>query len=1770
MPTLIFPSNPTLDQQYTAPNGNVYTFDGVKWVGAVIGSTINSIGYGSSTIYINTSGDLVIPTGANIVQQNGQPAAFLLAEELTNDGFTFPLNRDGTLVLPNNNQNVSFNAPLGSLGWSYTVDFNYSANGVVTATIPGYAGAWPSNPGYNIGDTFSFDSTYHGIPDYVFTITISNITNLGEIGFGPTLSVSAPPPYQPDFVSTASILIATSSSHYILGNDGNMYLPGHIVFPDRTVQATAYNGSASSLSAIGINYDVWVETYADVTVSDQNAGESVLQAPDGSVYITGTDTSSESTGTAWIKKLSATGQPLWTLGFAPPPGTLETSGESIALDSQGNVYLLVNAWADGPAVWGVIKISPSGSIIWSSYQSDSGDYGWDICVNSFGQIFIAADEGLYSLNSNGSVNWIQTGFRTMTVIDNGSNLLVGGDIVLGVSYSGTVLWTNNIFDNTGVSIWGLAYDGTDWYAAENEGTVVKVSGIDNTTILWQTKLHIGSGNTGYYITWLDYNAADGCVYVDGANSDSAGANGFITTQLNGTTGAIGWANILHATFAEQWEWYGHHDLSVLGEYYVITGYSYLNGSNTGTMVTAKFPTTGNYTGSTFGPFDYQSTLVTQVSPGLTSNYSGSPVSPFTTGSTTLVTSTSVLVSLPNDVDTLYNSTATMSLVFNGEGVEFPDGSVQTTAFDGRLTISTVTNYPAGQLGDTVGDVIFNDVNNIVYLATATFVTQNTQTVIVYSSEDYNISQSSDRYISATFTASIYPSLVSDLRSLTTNTSVFLTSPAFIGSRQVYDWNMDSDHITFSVLAYYQEGDSSDYPAGTEFAVNFTFPQPAIWRTLSPSNQIINGSGATLGFDPQFGLSVSKGTTLSFLTDPTGGYNNRYGLGLGSGYYEYSQFTASFVVSQTLPLVMGGAGIQLVDYTSNLYANTNEAAAIFIGNTTPTGNVDGIDDTDSDVGTVRIQSFNTLTQVTNTWTYTANGSIASNEITLVSVNTGSVTVSHGAAYTWVNFIASQFHNSGSPVVVQDVQNDTMGNVFATIVDANTATTTSTNLSYIVKYDYQGNPLWAVEFEGLVSPASFGLAIDSAGDAYLNLVETAESQYHVSYITKVSGLNGAIIWSTEVSDIGDLAYNAVIDHNNNLVVNGVYIDNATYLQMWVAKLNSSNGNIIWQIAMPKTATNNQDSGLSIDNNNNILVSGTSYNGTDTGFVIQLDTNGNVLSAFTIATTGSYDLQVSDTVTDSLGNFYLSGGFYYTNTNSNVVEAGFLAQINLTSTATVGWAYQIGTGNGCVDMTTTIDVDQNDNLYILGVTGDLSNGSMAASLGSFSSTGTERWQYYIESPGSDENLTLPGGLIYDEFSDGLFTSFGSNMSYNGNGMLDLGVQLIYGEGNNWYPFILQVPANGTPFDYTHQGDNMAPIWSTASNWVPQPIELSLTPFTPTVNTSTLTVVYNPGQLSTGTVSIGYYGATEYDYTTSTVYNQPVEWQFNQDGSLQLPFQGVIRDSGMGQSLVSQNYAQLEWAQDGVLNSNNTSSYVWVDFNGVHLQTYRNLSDQHNWEFDFNGNLTFPAGNTELIWPHMNISYTDADASSALTITDGQGGTYTFEKEQFILSTNTNIVFGDETVQTTAFTPSLITEALNTSTAVAGEWTSPNNNQWFVTTWNSGFSGTYDGTNPLVWFDPSLATIPGGLSASNVRGGVVEYHAFDGQDTIVGTIWFSGDYNTFPSSATHIEHTTGGNNAELKSYWNITQNYPTKLAFTNAGGSIPIMVQWTARLFWGSENAC
>lgn len=127
---------------------------------------------------------------------------------------------------------------------------------------------------------------------------------------------------------------------------------------------------------------------------------------------------------------------------------------------------------------------------------------------------------------------------------------------------------------------------------------------------------------------------------------------------------------------------------------------------------------------------------------------------------------------------------------------------------------------------------------------------------------------------------------------------------------------------------------------------------------------------------------------------------------------------------------------------------------------------------------------------------------------------------------------------------------------------------------------------------------------------------------------------------------------------------------------------------------------------------------------------------------------------------------------------------------------------------------------------------------------------------------------------------------------------------------------------------------------------------------------------------------------------------------------------------------------------------------------------------------------------------------------------------------------------------------------------WTDPNSSVWNIRTYNGGFAGNYDGTNPLVWWNVSLS--PFGLS--NFRSAIIDYHAYMGSATIVGTIHLARDDG---QSVVHTETTAGGGNQAIYSLW--TAGGDGQLtATTDNNTSHTVMVHWTSKLFYGAEYYC
>jgi hypothetical protein len=150
--------------------------------------------------------------------------------------------------------------------------------------------------------------------------------------------------------------------------------------------------------------------------------------------------------------------------------------------------------------------------------------------------------------------------------------------------------------------------------------------------------------------------------------------------------------------------------------------------------------------------------------------------------------------------------------------------------------------------------------------------------------------------------------------------------------------------------------------------------------------------------------------------------------------------------------------------------------------------------------------------------------------------------------------------------------------------------------------------------------------------------------------------------------------------------------------------------------------------------------------------------------------------------------------------------------------------------------------------------------------------------------------------------------------------------------------------------------------------------------------------------------------------------------------------------------------------------------------------------------------------------------------------------------------VIFADGTRQTTAYVA---------PTAVKGTWTNPNDNVWRVEEHTGGKAFQWNGTDAVKWWDPNeFAT------AANFRGGVVEYHAYTDAGTFIGQIMLASDTNT--NNRTHSEVTSGDQEQGEMQFWYNGGDRTTLWFKGKSGSSKNIMVQWTARMFYGSEYWC
>ncbi len=316
--------------------------------------------------------------------------------------------------------------------------------------------------------------------------------------------------------------------------------------------------------------------------------------------------------------------------------------------------------------------------------------------------------------------------------------------------------------------------------------------------------------------------------------------------------------------------------------------------------------------------------------------------------------------------------------------------------------------------------------------------------------------------------------------------------------------------------------------------------------------------------------------------------------------------------------------------------------------------------------------------------------------------------------------------------KNITTDGAGNVYvtgyfgissATFGNITLACSGSTDI-FIVKYDSNGNVLWAKSAGGAKTDLSYGIATDNAGNVYIDGVFASVSITFGTYTLTNLSATGTNIFFTKYDSTGnvlwakgaggtnqDWAYAVATDKTGNVYITGGYFSPTVTFgsytithttndpDIFIVKYDSA-GNALWV----KTAGGiSYDNGYSVttDISNNVYLTGGfsttsnyainfgSFNlpfpsgGTDAMFIVKFDSTGNVLCGTTLASGGD---DVSSVAVDTSGNAYVTGDYLGSMnigsitlpsaSHENIFTAKFTCRnvliVNVTSTSVCTGAY------------------------------------------------------------------------------------------------------------------------------------------------------------------------------------------------------------------------------------------------------------------------------------------------------------------------------------------------------------------------------------------------------------------------------------------------------------------------------------------------------------------
>lgn len=376
-----------------------------------------------------------------------------------------------------------------------------------------------------------------------------------------------------------------------------------------------------------------------------------------------------------------------------------------------------------------------------------------------------------------------------------------------------------------------------------------------------------------------------------------------------------------------------------------------------------------------------------------------------------------------------------------------------------------------------------------------------------------------------------------------------------------------------------------------------------------------------------------------------------------------------------------------------------------------------------------------------------------------------------------------------------------------------------------FAYSGNSMtwdWAKNIAGTNKNYSYALVTDKDGNNYVagsfsdtlkieNTIMISKGSYDI-YLLKFDP-EGNLIWAKQAGGTDmDEAYGLAEDHQGHLYMTGYTSDGWKDADrvFFLAKYNSK-GEQVW-IRQGGGATEDYGTAVAADNKGNVFITGVFKGCMNIGnqklvskgdkdiFIIKYNNNGEVLWS---AGGGGNMADISTAIAaDQNGNCYVTGDFEGTaELGKKIIESAgkndvFLAKFS--SDGTIQWLKRAGSATGD-DHASAISLDDSDNVFLAGYFSGLAKfgstnlknmGSEDIFLAKYSTSGNEIWARQTGGKGNERARAMKldkGGNVY------VAGEFNVDFTFGRNNIKNLG---------DWDIFILKYSSNGSMIGGTQIG--------------------------------------------------------------------------------------------------------------------------------------------------------------------------------------------------------------------------------------------------------------------------------------------------------------------------------------------------------------------------------